>query len=138
MTSDVHVLDTQTWTWTRSQSKHGLPAPPPMASCAAVPLTTNPTVTRTLVFGGASLPDGGYAAGLRTSNALWKLAVTFDGKHHTWTRVNPDGERAQRTRGVATRLGRSITDHAARWIPSGNERHLLGHTHFLSLDHAMA
>ena len=91
MSAAVYVLDTQSWTWTRSTTKHGLPSPPPMASCAAAPLATNPTVTRTLIFGGASLPDGGYAAGLRSSSALWKLAVTFDGKHHTWTRCNPEG-----------------------------------------------
>lgn len=137
MTSDVHILDTQTWTWTRSKSKHGLPAPPPMASCAAVPLTTNPTVTRTLVFGGASLPDGGYAAGLRTSNALWKLAVTFDGKHHTWTRVNPDGSVPNGR--VASRLdwvGPSRIMLHGGFRPETNVTFSV--THFLSLDHAMA
>ena len=134
MSAAVHALDTRTWTWTRTApADAAAAAPPPRASCAAAALRPGPLSTRTLVFGGAAVGDDGHGGGLRSTNELWRLAVTRDGARHAWTRVAPDGAARPPPR-VAARLdwaGPSRLVLHGGWRPETNVTHVL--TYFLSV-----
>jgi Kelch motif/Galactose oxidase, central domain len=80
------VLDTTTWTWRKLASKAG---PGPRASSCGAPVDTN----RCVIFGGASLGQGGYegGAGLVAQDETW--LVTVKGDTAEWEKLDkgPEG-----------------------------------------------
>ncbi|CAB9504955.1 only protein 42 [Seminavis robusta] len=81
LSADAFVLDTKTWEWTKLDCSSA--GPSPRASPSAAHIGDNQCV----IFGGASLGDGGYqgGAGLQAQGDAWVLTV--DGSKCVWEKI---------------------------------------------------
>lgn len=73
LSSDAYVLDTTTWSWKRLNCVSD-ECPRPMASPCGASLNNNSCI----VFGGATLGEGGYTAGLIPLKDTWIINVDHD------------------------------------------------------------
>jgi len=134
MSDSVFLLDTRTWTWSESEhtpfGKYYI-SPEPSASAAAIALPRSRKQSMTqLVFGGASVPRGGYTKGLKSSDMLWILEV--DGLSHTWSRCFPTGIAPESRVGACLDwVDSNIVMLHGGWQPESNISH--SSSHFLDI-----
>jgi hypothetical protein len=124
MWGGVYVLDVTTWTWSKLDVSN---APVPTASSSSVALPSTPTGMRQLVFGGASIPEGGYP-GLKSSNDLWRLDVSMEDSRCEWTRVVTTGfVPPERVASQMDVLGKNHVLVHGGWKPETKMTHGLSH-----------
>lgn len=90
LSADAFVLDTNSWTWTKLDANdNNSDGPSPRASPCAAKWKENQAV----IFGGASLGDGGYqgGAGLQAQRDTWLLSVKDNCKAN-WSCLDVDNE----------------------------------------------
>ena len=129
MSSDVFLLDLNTWTWSISQCMTpDSEKPRPFASASAVSLRPTQSSIRQLVFGGATVSTGE----LRSSNRLWILDVNIAERTHIWYKCFASGVTPPKR--VASRLdwvAPGIVMLHGGWKPETRVTHSI--SHFLHL-----
>lgn len=88
LSSDSYVLNTKTWVWTKLSTADG-------PSARATPCAATMDDSTCVMFGGASLGEGGYegGAGLISQDDTWKCTV--EGDAAKWEKVLSEGPEAR-------------------------------------------